>query len=127
MKINEANIDIVRENGKLLSVSVEMPIWDRILEDNFISVNIPLFNIKTFAKDEEDISVAIEEAIKAFCINVEKFGNGLESELKLLGWSYAKTEKDNVTMSYCVPNHNSVFDQIMKTGEQFAQKLELAY
>lgn len=125
MRINEANIDINRSEGKLLSISIDMPIWDKLLEDNFISINIPLLSIKTFAKDEDDFDTAIQEAVKSFCINTELFGNGLESELKSIGWVFNEQSKDFTSMSYSVPNSNSVFDQIMKTGEQFVQKLEL--
>lgn len=126
MKINEANIDISRKEGKLISVSVAMPIWDKVGMDDFISVNIPLFNTKTFAKDEKDADVAIAEAIKGFCISAEKFGRGLEAELKLLGWNFIEQSDDFTSMAFIVSDSNTVIDQIMQTGEQFAEKLDLA-
>jgi len=125
MRINEANIEINRRDGKLISVTIDMPIWDKLGVDNFISVNLPLFGIKTFAKDELDADVAVRESITAFCINSEKFGKGLESELKLIGWSFNEQKNDFTSMSFEVPNSNSVIDQIMQTGEHFAEKLEL--
>lgn len=127
MQVNEANIEIIRKDKKLLSVSISMPIWDKTSDDNFITVNIPLLGIKTFAENEVDASVAIKEAVKAFCINSEKFGKGIESELKVLGWGFNERMDDLITMSYSVSNSNSVIDQIMQTGEQFAEKLDLAY
>lgn len=126
MKINEASIDIVRNGNVLISVSVEMPIWDKLGEDGFMSVNIPLLGIKTFAKDVEDSDVAVEEAIKSFCLNSEKFGNGVENDLKKIGWEFTSQKENTTSMSFFVTNSNSVIDQIMQTGDQFVQKLELA-
>lgn len=126
MKINEANIEIIRDNGKLSSISVAMPIWDKPVEDGFLSVNIPLFGIKTFAKDELDSEIAINEALKAFCINSERFGKGLETDLKIMGWDFIEQKENICVMAFSVSNSNSVIDQIMQTGEQFARKLELS-
>jgi hypothetical protein len=126
MKITEANIEISRKDGKLFSVSVAMPIWDKVGNDDFLSVNIPLFGIKTFAKDEIDAEIAINESLRAFCINAEKFGKGLENELKLIGWGFIEQTETFASMSYRVSNSNSVIDQIMQTGEQVVQKFELA-
>ncbi len=128
MQINEANIDILRKDGKLVSAFVSMPIWDKLGMDDFISVNIPLFGIKTFAKDENDADKAIHEALTAFCINAEKFGKGLEEELKSIGWKIipSKSNENFSSMVYSVSNTNSVLDQIMQTGEQVSQRLELA-
>jgi len=126
MKINEANIDINRIKGKLISVSIAMPIWDKIGIDEFISVNIPLFGIKTFAKNEDDAQIAVKEAITAFCINAEKYGQSLEAQLRIIGWDFISQTEEMTSMSYNVFNTDSVVDQIMQTGEQFAEKLELA-
>lgn len=127
MKINEANIDIIRKEGKLISVCVEMPFWDKMSDDNFISVNIPLFGIKTYSENDVDSDKAIEEAINLFCINSEKFGKGLEVELKLIGWSFSSQTEEGITsMSYSISNSNTVLDQIMQTGEKYIQKVNLA-
>lgn len=126
MKINEASIEIIRKQGKLQSISVAMPIWDKPTEDGFLSVNIPLFGIKTFATDESDGEIAINEALRAFCINSEKFGKGLETDLKIIGWNFVEQSETLCLMSFSVSNSNSVIDQIMQTGEQFARKLELS-
>jgi len=40
-----------------------------------------LLGITTFAKDEADASVAIQEAVICFFIAAEKFGCGIEKEL----------------------------------------------
>lgn len=125
MKIKEANIEIIRDNGTLSSISVVMPMWDKIGIDDFLSINIPLFGIKTFAKDEVDSDLAVEEAIKIFCINAEDFGKGLENELKILGWSFSEQTENSTSMYYGVSDTNIVLEQIMQTGEQYSQKLEL--
>lgn len=126
MKITEANIDIVRTNGKLSSVSITMPIWGKVGNDDFLAVNIPLFGIKTFARDESDSEAAINEVLEAFCVNAERFGKGLENELKLIGWDFVEQKNGFTSMSFRVSNSNSVLDQIMQTGDRISQKLELA-
>ena len=127
MRINEANIDIFRLEGKLTSVNIAMPIWDKQGNDDLFDIDIPLFGIKTVAKDTFDAEVAIKESITLFCLSAEKFGRGLETELKVMGWAFIEHCKDGcVSMSFSVPEKNTVIDQIMNTGGQFAQKLDLA-
>lgn len=125
-KTVSGNIEIKRVKGKLDTVSVVMPIWDKTIEDGFLSINIPLFAISTFAKNESDIDQAVREAITLFCINAEKFGNGLESELRILGWNSGETKSNLTTLSFEVSQRNQVFGQVMQTGEQFAEKLDIA-
>jgi len=123
MRINEANIEINRKDGKLFSISVDMPIWDKIVEDDFMSVNIPFLGIKTFARDEEDAQQAIKECINLFCISSEKFGNGLEAELKLIGWDFVSRDANSTVMAFTTSNF--IFDQILQTGDKFVETLEL--
>ena len=125
-KTVSGNIEIKRVKGKLDTVSVVMPIWDKTIEDGFLSINIPLFAISTFAKNESDIDQAVREAITLFCTNAEKFGNGLESELRILGWNSGETKNNMTTLSFEVSQRNQVFGQVMQTGEQFAEKLDIA-
>jgi hypothetical protein len=119
----EANIDIMRKGNKLSSVSVVMPIWDKQGQDDVLVIEIPLLGMKTFAKDENDAEVAVQESIELFCLNAEKFGKGLESELKILGWSFNNQDTEFTSMSF--NSKNVVYDHIMQTGEQVAHKLEL--
>lgn len=126
MKINEANIDIVRENNLLKSVSIAMPIWDKVGNDDLLAIDIPLFGIKTVAKDHADAVIAIKESVQLFCLSAEKFGKGLETELKVMGWSFVEQSKEFTSMSFSVPSQNTVINQIMETGGQFAQTLELS-
>eukprot|EP00035_Acanthoeca_spectabilis_P027023 m.465037 g.465037 ORF g.465037 m.465037 type:complete len:128 (+) comp23942_c0_seq1:49-432(+) len=126
MKINEANIDIIRKDNILNSVSVAMPIWDKVGNDELLAIDIPLFGIKTVAKDPVDAEVAIRESIQLFCLSAEKFGKGLENELKVMGWSFIEQSENFTSMSFSVPSQNTVIDQIMNTGGHFAQKLELS-
>ncbi len=126
MNTNNANIDIIRDaNSKLISVSVVMPIWDKASQDGMIAVNVPHFGIKTFAKDLNDAETAIKESLKAFCINAEKFGNGLESELKIMGWNFDRPSEGSIKMFYEVPQNSVILDQILETGDQFSEKLDL--
>lgn len=125
MNTTEANIEIIRHGETLSSVSVIMPRWIKAEYDNTLSVNIPFFGIKTFAKDEEDSEIAIEEAIKCFCLAAERFGQGVEAELQTLGWNRIKEENEHSLLSYSVPDTNVVLEQIMQTGEQYAHNLEI--
>lgn len=104
-----------------------MPMQKKVGDDGFLKIDIPLFSIRTFAKNEQDAELAIEEAIKVFCINSEKFGAGLENELRILGWSHNIEQEETISMVYNVSDTNVVMEQIMETGEQYAhnQSLEL--
>lgn len=124
MKNSEATIEIVRAaNNALSSVTVFMPIWDKDSDDDTIAIDIPLLGLKTVAKDVEDAESAIKEAIELFCLSSEKFGKGLENDLKILGWSFDTNRKDTV-MTF--DSKNSVFNHIFSTGDQFAKKFDLA-
>jgi hypothetical protein len=120
MNTLEANIEITRQDGHLSSVSVVMPSWNKIGDDNVIVVDLPLFGLKTFAASDNDIDVAIEEAIKGFCLIAEKFGKGLDAELLALGWTAIQNENEHISLDFNIPDDNSVFEQIMQTGDQYA-------
>lgn len=119
MKTSEANIKITRIEDVLSSISLIMPTWKH-QEDTSLSVIIPLFGIKTFAKDLDDADIAINEAIKCFCIASEKFGQGIEKELQTIGWS--TVDNNHSLLNYSIDsNDNIVLEQIMETGDQFAE------
>jgi hypothetical protein len=125
MKVREANIEIKRHGGHLSSILVIMPKWNKVEHDDTLSVNIPLFGIKTFAKGEKDAEIAIEEAIKCFCFSAEKFGQGIERELEALGWTFVNEDENSSLLTYTIADSNIVLEQIMQTGEQYSHKLEL--
>lgn len=116
MKKNEANIEITRQKGVLSSISISMPIWHKI-EDSckHITIDIPLFGIKTVAEDENDIDKAVDESIKCFCASAEKFGQGLEAELKTLGWKSNDTNNSLLDFN----SDSDVVEQIMDTGDNY--------
>src|SRR5215203_6092192 len=74
----EANIKITREKDKHVSVSVNMPIWNKRTEDGNLKVMIPFLGIDTIASNEADAESAVGEAICSFCIVSDKFGRGIE-------------------------------------------------
>lgn len=124
MIITEANIEITRHDGVLSSVSVVMPSWNKVGDDGVISVVLPFFGLKTFVNSDEEAQVAIEEAIKCFCIATEKHGNGLDSELIELGWksvSESKEANEHKLFDYTIDDDNFVLEQVFQTAEQFAQ------
>jgi hypothetical protein len=118
---NEANIEIIKHGETLVSISVVMPVWSKIQDDGTIAVNIPLFGLKTFASDENDAIIAISEAIKCFCIASEKFGQGINAELKTLGWVSVNQNEEVSSFDFNVADDDIVFEQIMQTGEQFVE------
>ncbi|MCT4138478.1 hypothetical protein HZP64_14555 [Elizabethkingia anophelis] len=126
MKINEATIDIFRENKQLKAISVVMPIWDKNGIDESTIINLPLFGLKVSVFDDIDANQVIEAAIKSFCKNSERYGEGLEDELKFLGWSICDESDSKVSMSFSISDKDIVIEEIMKTGEKQARMLELA-
>jgi len=86
IKTTEANIKITRAGKKLDAISVVMPIWNKQSEQGDLMINLPLLGIETIAKDERDAERAVEEAIISFCLVADKFGQGIEKELQVLGW-----------------------------------------
>lgn len=121
MNINEATVEITRHGKVLSSVSVVMPTWDKVEENGSINVSMPLFGINTYAKNDEDAEIAVEEAIKAFCIASERYGHGFEEELKSLGWK-PQSEKAAVEghTLLSIESDNDLINQIMQTGEPVA-------
>ena len=125
MSDSQANIDIKRSNGKLVSMTLVMPIWGKIAADGLMQIAIPLFNMNTFAKNEADVGDAVRESLQLFCVNTEEFGNGIENELRLLGWDFI-SENDGITsMSFSPPSQNTIFNQVLGTGNEFREELEL--
>lgn len=120
MQINEANIEIVRQDEKLFSIALQMPKWNKIGLDGTITVKMPLFGLKTYATNDEDAETAAEEAIKSFCLMAEKFGEGLEKELELLGWTLFSVAENKCNLVFNVSDTDFVFEQVLQTGEQFA-------
>ena len=122
MQTNEANIEIKKTNGIIESVSVIMPTWHKVEDGNsFTTVNIPLLGMKTFANTNNDSFVAINEAIKCFCIASEKFGQGIVKELQTIGWSIKEETDKCILMHYNIAPTDFVLEQIMETGDQFAK------
>lgn len=124
MKTSEANIKITRHGDESITVSVLMPIWIKSEDDGSFLVDIPLLAMKTFAKDENDVEKAANEAVKSFCIAADKFGKGLEAELAFLKWELLEEEEDNLLFNFS--SSDDVYGQMMQTGEKYSEKLELA-
>lgn len=118
--MTEATIEIQRDrHGVLDSVSVVMPIWDKEDSDGSTILHLPFFALKLYAFDDIDANDVINNAIKGFCFNCEKFGLGLESELELMGW----TKVDPNNLIYKVDNF--VYEQMVHTGDKQSSKIEL--
>ncbi len=121
MKTAEANIEI-NKIGNESTISIIMPTWQKVEDDNnFFTVNVPLFGLKTFSLNEEDTITAIHEALKCFLISSNKFGQGIEKELQALGWNIIEKEDNRTLLTYSIDSSNFVLEQIMETGEQFVE------
>lgn len=126
MNIIEANIEIIRTGKKLVSVSVSMPVWSKESEfDGNILVQLPLLDIDTIAKDEQDAEIAIKEAIQSFCVAAEKFGEGIEKELQALGWKRVD-QNGNPILGFCVSETDDLLERLLQTGDSYINpKLEI--
>jgi hypothetical protein len=51
----------------------------------YLDVDIPLFKLNTIAAYDDDVEVAVAEAVQCFCTASNKEGRGIEKELKSLG------------------------------------------
>ena len=119
MNTTEANIKITRKGERISSISVFMPIWNKVSDHGNLLVQIPLLGIDTIAKDEMDAEKAIEEAIASFCIVAEKFGQGLEKELQALGWEAIDCETGEPLLGYNVSDTDAMLERLMQTGENY--------
>ena len=130
MKTNEANIKISRNENKITSIAVFMPIWTKQSDQGNLLVQLPLLGINTIAKDEKDAEIAIEEAIASFCIVAEKFGQGVEKELISLGWTAIDSKTKEPVLGYTVSDENddaAMLERLMETGENYTNEhLEIA-
>lgn len=125
MTTQEANIDIIRDSrGILKSVSLALPVWTKEAEDGFLSVNIPVLGIKTFAENDSDVDSAIKESITLFCLNAEEFGNGLENELRLVGWNATNRSFEKSSLSWFT--NDDILGLIFETGDSYSETLELS-
>ncbi len=126
MENMEANIVITRNEGKLASISVQMPIWSKESEfDNNTIVKLPLLGVETIAKNEYDAEIAIKEAIQSFCVVAEKFGQGVEAELQSLGWKIVDSN-GNPILGFCVSETDALLDRLLQTGDNYInEKLEI--
>lgn len=130
MNTTEANIKITRNGGKIDSISVLMPIWNKQSNQGNLLVKLPLLGIDTIAKDEKDAEKAIEEAIISFCIVSEKFGQGVEKELLSLGWTAINGETGEPVLGYTISDEtdaDAMLERLMQTGDNYVnQHLEIA-
>jgi hypothetical protein len=130
MNRTEANIKITRNRGKIDSISVLMPIWNKQSDHGNLLVKLPLLGIETIAKDEKDAEKAIKEAIISFCIVSEKFGQGIEKELFSLGWSAVDGETGEPVLGYTISGESdadTMLERLMQTGDNYVNnRLEIA-
>lgn len=114
-----ASVGITRIEGKLSEVKVIMPTWNRVGSDGKTYISVPLFGLETFGIDENDCDLALEEAIKCFCLLAEEEGLGLDFELEFMGWKIDEhSNKSNhiFNVNPTIP----AFELMMQTGSQTA-------
>lgn len=116
---NEATIKLLMEDGKITSISIFMPIWEKPSDQGNLFIHLPLLGLETLAKDSNDGETAIKEAITSFCMIAEKFGQGLEKELETLGWVHIDGETDEPVLGYNISDTDAVIERIMQTAYSF--------
>jgi len=128
MNTTEANIKIHRDDSRVISVSVNIPVWNKESEQGNLLVQIPLLGIETIAKNEEDAETAIKELIASFCIASDRFGQGLEKELEALGWERVDGTTGEPVLGYNVADGpDQVIERLIRTGENYTNPhLEIA-
>lgn len=109
-------MEIKRSRHRLHSVSVVMPTWNRIGSDGKIYAKIPFLGLETYGTDEEDLRVAIEEALECFCIAAEEHGLGLESELQFQGWKQVEKTGDDLSILNAMPETEAM-KSVLSTGD----------
>lgn len=88
MKQLELLLKTFKSNHNINDLRRVMPIIHKPELDNTIRVELPLLNITTTAFSEDDVELAVIESVQLFIKSAEKFGKGLENELKLLMVNY---------------------------------------
>lgn len=121
----EASIEIFRDNKKLQAINVMVPIWARNGDNGKVYISIPFFGLETFGHSNEDCDVAIEEAIKCFCLLVEQKGLGLEDELSFLGWEKVSENAISHNSIFNVEPKTTALKSLMQTGQQKAVAISL--
>ncbi|MFB9842686.1 hypothetical protein [Mucilaginibacter ginsenosidivorans] len=113
---NEPTFEIFREDGVLISVKAIIPTWTKQADDGSIEILLPhLGGATIFVESEDDVDKTIDDMFKAFCIMVEKHGNGLEHELEAIGWKSFKKHKVNQSLLNMLPER-PVYDFMINTG-----------
>lgn len=131
MNLEEAELEVTRSNNKIVEIKVIMPTWARKDNSGKFYIKMPLLGgIETFCDNELEIQEAVEEAIKGFVLVAEKYGEGLELELKSIGWSLdplMEIENDNSKSHLQLIPQNDVFNSMLTTGNTSSYNLQLQY
>lgn len=126
MSTIETSIKIVRNEGKLISVAVVMPIRVEKNTDGNFSVYMPLFYSEALAKDESDVEKVVEESVIDYCRDAEEFGPGLETELQELGWEIIDDKANEPAFEFYIRNVVATLDPLSKYKmRSFNKNLEL--
>lgn len=114
-------------NGKT-KVNVTMPIWLRKDSSGKVYITLGLLGgMTTIAKDEKDIDNAMKEAIASFIHAAQKFGKGINEELKSLGWQPKKTHLRFKSKKSFIPrDNNPMLQGLMRTGVERNVNLQIA-
>ncbi|WP_461070579.1 hypothetical protein [Spirosoma horti] len=102
-----------------------MPTWNRVGSDQKIYANIPFLKLEAYGTDEQDVEVAIKEALTCFCLASEEFGLGLEADLEYLGWTKVEpTDQGHSVLQ--AKSDNRAFDAVLETGDKRALSVVMA-
>jgi hypothetical protein len=126
MSTIESSIKIVRNEGKLVSFAVIMPIEvDESTDGNF-RIYMPLFYSEAVAKDESDVEKAVEEFVIDYCRDAEESGPGIETELQELGWVIIDDKANESAFEFYIKDVVALLDPLLiYKMRSFNKNLEL--
>jgi hypothetical protein len=124
-----ARLELKQVARNLMQVTCDMPVWMKKDENGKIIITLGLLGgIMTWADKDTDIDNAIREAIQIFFERSQLNGNGLNEELKSLGWQVKRNSvrfRVGSKQQFNIPNE-PVLAGIMQTANEKSISLQLA-
>lgn len=126
MSTVESSIKIIRNEGKLISFAVIMPISVEKSTDGNFRIYMPLFFSEAVAKEESDVEKTVEEFVIDYCRDAEECGPGFETELQELGWEIIDENASEPEFEFYIRNVVAILDPLSKYKmRSFNKNLEL--
>jgi hypothetical protein len=114
-----STIRFTRKDDRHSILIENMPIQTTAIDEQNIRIVFPLLaNLFTISRNnQEDIELAVEEALWLFFKTIQSHGNGIRSELKEIGWELKTDSKLRFRISEHSPL-NSLMDNVKILGQK---------